>query len=106
MYLLENNEVRIVLRTAYPGSAPEKNLIIDYDINDYKDKTELFSQKLLTCVISALRSYNDLHTINALNKDLENEVIERTKELKEVNKKLAEALQQLKENTETEKPSK
>lgn len=93
---LNNNEVRIVLRTAYPGSAPEKNVIIDYDINDYKDKTELFSQKLLTCVISALRSYNDLQTISELNRDLEKKVMARTKQLEDANRKLEESLKLLK----------
>jgi CheY-like chemotaxis protein len=103
---LKNTEVRIVLRTAYPGSAPEKNVIINYDINDYKDKTELFSQKLVTCVISALRSYNDIQTIAELNRDLENKVIARTKQLEDANIKLAESLQLLKRNEKTEKKRK
>jgi response regulator RpfG family c-di-GMP phosphodiesterase len=102
---LKNTEVRIILRTAYPGSAPEKNVIIDYDISDYKDKTELFSQKLLTCVISALRSYKDLTTITELNRELENQVIESKKELEEANIKLDEALQKLNENLEDKKKS-
>lgn len=103
---LQNHEVRIVLRTAYPGSAPEKSVIINYDINDYKDKTELFSQKLFTCVISALRSYKDLQTIAELNRDLEKKVMERTKQLEEANIKLAESLKLLKENLEAEKKHK
>jgi CheY-like chemotaxis protein len=89
---LQNREVRIVLRTAYPGSAPEQKVIIEYDINDYKDKTELFSQKLMTCVITALRSYNDIKTIAELNRDLEKKVADRTRELEESNLKLAEIL--------------
>lgn len=87
---LKNREVRIVLRTAYPGSAPEQKIIIEYDINDYKDKTELFSQKLMTCVVTALRSYSDLQTIAELNRKLEEEIAERTKQLAEANKKLAD----------------
>src|SRR5690606_24862521 len=57
---LHNRCIRIVLRTGQPGQAPEHDAIIDYDINDYKSKTELTRQKLLTCVISALRSYDDM----------------------------------------------
>ncbi len=57
---LKNNKVRIVLRTGYPGQAPEKQVVIDYDINDYKEKTELTSQKLLTTIVSALRAYKDI----------------------------------------------
>jgi sigma-B regulation protein RsbU (phosphoserine phosphatase) len=103
---LRNNEVRIILRTAYPGSAPEKNIIINYDINDYKDKTELFSQKLVTCVIAALRSYKDLHAVNELNRELENKVTEKTKQLEVANLKLEEALKQLNGNKKAGKKSK
>jgi signal transduction histidine kinase/DNA-binding response OmpR family regulator len=55
-----NRRVRIVLRTGQPGQAPESDVVLAHDINDYKSKTELTRQKLLTCVISALRSYDDL----------------------------------------------
>ncbi|OHD08368.1 MAG: hypothetical protein A2Y34_17335 [Spirochaetes bacterium GWC1_27_15] len=60
---LKNNFVRIILRTGQPGQAPEEKVIIEYDINDYKAKTELTSQKLFTTIISALRSYQDIMTI-------------------------------------------
>ena len=45
---LKNSYVRIVLRTGQPGQAPEQEVIANYDINDYKDKTELTAQKLYT----------------------------------------------------------
>jgi signal transduction histidine kinase/DNA-binding response OmpR family regulator len=57
---MHNRRLRIVLRTGQPGQAPEREVVIDHDINDYKSKTELTRQKLLTCVISALRSYDDI----------------------------------------------
>ena len=57
---LNNTIVRVVLRTGQPGQAPEQRVIIDYDINDYKAKTELTTQKLFTTVISALRAYESL----------------------------------------------
>lgn len=60
---LDNQLVRIVLRTGQPGQAPEKKVILDYDINDYKTKTDLTSQKLFTTVIASLRSYDSLLTI-------------------------------------------
>src|SRR6476469_8353152 len=37
---LKNETVRIILRTGQPGQAPERRVIVDYDINDYKAKTE------------------------------------------------------------------
>ena len=52
--------VRIILRTGQPGTAPESDVIRNYDINDYKNKTELTYNKLQTSIISALRSYHEL----------------------------------------------
>lgn len=57
-------EPRIILRTGQPGYAPEEEVIKLYDINDYKTKTELTRGKLLTTVISSLRSYQQIMTIN------------------------------------------
>jgi response regulator RpfG family c-di-GMP phosphodiesterase len=60
---LNNHSVRIVLRTGQPGQAPEQEVILDYDIDDYKTKTELTEQKLLTTVISSLRAFESLLAI-------------------------------------------
>jgi response regulator RpfG family c-di-GMP phosphodiesterase len=57
---LNNQLVRIVLRTGQPGQAPEERVIVDFDINDYKAKTELTKQKLFTTVIASLRGYEGL----------------------------------------------
>lgn len=58
-----NKIVRIVLRTGQPGQAPEQEVVKRYDINDYKEKTELTVQKLHTTVTAALRAYRDILTI-------------------------------------------
>src|SRR5262252_7534602 len=42
---IRNETVRIILRT---GQAPERRVIVQYDINDYKAKTELTADKLFT----------------------------------------------------------
>lgn len=68
---LGNTLVRIVLRTGQPGQAPEQEVILNYDINDYKEKTELTTKKLFTTVISALRSYRDLQVIERNREGLE-----------------------------------
>jgi response regulator RpfG family c-di-GMP phosphodiesterase len=60
---MDNHFTRIILRTGQPGQAPERDVIINYDINDYKSKTELTAQKLFTVVIAALRSYRDIIVI-------------------------------------------
>lgn len=59
----QNFSVRIVLRTGQPGQAPEESVIRDYDINDYKNKTELTSIKLKTLLYAALRAYRDIIAI-------------------------------------------
>jgi len=60
---LKNSKVRIILRTGQPGLAPEKDVILNYDINDYKEKTELTSIKLFSSLVTAIRSYRDLSII-------------------------------------------
>jgi len=60
---LDITTTRIVLRTGQPGQAPEQEVILNYDINDYKTKTELTVQKLFTTVIASLRAYENLVTI-------------------------------------------
>jgi two-component system sensor histidine kinase ChiS len=62
---LNNQSVRIVLRTGQPGQAPEGTVVVDYDINDYKAKTELTTQKLFTSVVTALRAFRHLTAIEA-----------------------------------------
>ena len=47
--------VRIILRTGQPGYAPELEAIANFDINDYKTKTELTSSKLFTTITAAIR---------------------------------------------------
>lgn len=61
---LGNQDIRIVLRTGQPGYAPEESVIKDYDINDYKNKTELTRRSLITTVFSAVRAYQQLRIIN------------------------------------------
>lgn len=58
---LKNSRVRIILRTGQPGEAPERDVIVNYDINDYKCKTELTAQKLFSAMITALRSFDDIN---------------------------------------------
>ncbi|MBI1206969.1 MAG: DUF3369 domain-containing protein [Azospirillum sp.] len=68
---LKNPFVRIILRTGQPGQAPERQVVEEYDINDYKEKTELTAQKLITTVMAALRAYRDIQTLETSRKGLE-----------------------------------
>jgi len=85
---LDNQIVRIVLRTGEPNSAPERRVIEEYDIHDYKEKTELSDLKLITTVISALRSYRDIRKVKDSEASLQKIVDERTRELKDLNDEL------------------
>jgi len=82
--VIKNKLVRIILRTGQPGKAPEEKVIIDYDINDYKSKTELTVQRLYTSLYAALRSYRDLYTIERNKSGLE-KVIQSTTDLLKFN---------------------
>jgi signal transduction histidine kinase/CheY-like chemotaxis protein len=68
---LKNETVRIILRTGQPGQAPERRVIVDYDINDYKAKTELTADKLFTSLTAALRSYQQLQRMMETRRGLE-----------------------------------
>jgi signal transduction histidine kinase len=68
---LKNETVRIILRTGQPGQAPERRVIVDYDINDYKAKTELTADKLFTSLTAALRSYLQLQRMVETRRGLE-----------------------------------
>ena len=60
---IHNLNVRIVLRTGQPGQAPEEQVIKNYDINDYKEKTDLTRRKMITIFYAGLRAYRDLMRI-------------------------------------------
>ncbi len=60
-----NRMIRLILRTGQPGQAPERAVIRQYDINDYKEKAELSAQKLYSTVLTSLRSYRDLMALDA-----------------------------------------
>jgi signal transduction histidine kinase/CheY-like chemotaxis protein len=68
---LKNETVRIILRTGQPGQAPERRVIVDYDINDYKAKTELTADKLFTALTAALRSHQQLQRMVETRRGLE-----------------------------------
>ncbi|MBL4719654.1 MAG: hybrid sensor histidine kinase/response regulator [Alphaproteobacteria bacterium] len=55
-----NDQIRIILRTGQPGQAPEATVIRDYDINDYKEKTDLTGLRLTTTMYASLRAFRDI----------------------------------------------
>lgn len=63
---LHRKKLRIILRTGQPGYAPELETISNFDINDYKTKTELTRERLFTCLMAAARSYLQLAQLEQL----------------------------------------
>lgn len=78
---LLNPFVRIVLRTGYPGYAPEREVIRMYEINDYRNKAELTAEKIYTIVLTSLRTYDSLITVEDYRRELEQKVKDRTTEI-------------------------
>jgi signal transduction histidine kinase/HPt (histidine-containing phosphotransfer) domain-containing protein len=60
-----NSDIRIILRTGQPGQAPVREVIVNYDINDYKSKTELTSEKLFITIITGLRAFDNIRSARA-----------------------------------------
>ncbi len=80
---LKNHTIRIVLRTGQPGVAPERDVINQYEIDDYKSKTELTSEKLITVITVGLRTYEAMLTKDRYQEKLEQEVTRRTAALQQ-----------------------
>lgn len=68
---LKVTDSRIILRTGQPNQAPEIEVIRDYDINDYKLKSELTQSKLYAALTTAVRSYKQIRMIEAGKKSLD-----------------------------------
>lgn len=69
---LNDSLMRVIIRTGQPGYAPERDIINHYDINDYKEKTELTTTKLYTTTRTALSQFKQLSEL----KNKKNEIYE------------------------------
>lgn len=77
---LNNKFMRLMIRTGQPGYAPARYVIENFDIDDYKNKTELTSQNLYTSVRCAIKSYRDLKVID-LNRTGLQKILQATPEM-------------------------
>ena len=59
-----NMLTRIILRTGQPGMAPEREVVTHFEIDDYRDKSELTADRLQTAVVTALRSFKTLQALD------------------------------------------
>jgi len=94
---LGNKVTQIIIRTGQPGQAPERDVIVSYEINDYKTKTELTSLKLFTVALASLRAYEAVQQIGRLNEEFKLEInrhIRKEKILEHARKKAEKSEQQ------------
>ncbi|MEC4989980.1 MAG: response regulator [Oscillatoria sp. PMC 1068.18] len=88
---LKNEISRIIIRTGQPGKVPENTVILNYDVDSYKTKTELTKSKLITTVVTGLRAFREIEKLDRNKDNLEAIITERTQELKTKEALLAEA---------------
>lgn len=69
---LKNNNIQIILRTGQAGQLLEDDVVMNYAINDYKEKTELTSKKLITSVTTSIRSFENIKEVENLNYEKNN----------------------------------
>ncbi len=67
----QDEEVRLIIRTGQPGTAPERFVIDHYDINDYKEKTELTVDRIYTTMRTALSQYQKLLELGQKQEELQ-----------------------------------
>ena len=102
---LKNQFIRIVLWTGQPGHAPKKEVVLSYEINDYKSKADLSDENIFTAVLASLRSYNAMMTIESYRLNLEEKVKERTKKIEEQKTKITDSIAYAKKIQEVMLPS-
>ncbi|MBF0301900.1 MAG: hypothetical protein HQK73_02575, partial [Desulfamplus sp.] len=76
---LRLKDIRLIIRTGQPGSAPERYVIDNFDIDGYKEKTDLTAQKIYTVLVSAIKSYSDIIAIEKNIAKLQIESLKREK---------------------------
>ena len=80
----KNQVIRLILRTGQAGTAPEAKVIKEFDINDYKEKTDFTANKMITTVYASIRAYRDIMTIQR-SLDAFKKLIEATHDLLKIN---------------------
>lgn len=76
---LNLKSVRLIIRTGQPGTAPERYVIDHFDIDGYKEKTDLTAQKIYSVLVAAIKSYSDITAIEKNIVQLQIEALKREK---------------------------
>ncbi|WP_208983958.1 bifunctional diguanylate cyclase/phosphodiesterase [Roseibium aggregatum] len=67
---LGNRFTRLILRTGQPGYAPQTDVIMKFDIDGYTEKAELSRTKLITAIVTGLRGYKLVMSLETNRKKL------------------------------------
>lgn len=67
---LGNHFTRLILRTGQPGYAPQTDVIMKFDIDGYTEKAELSRTKLITAIVTGLRGYKLVMSLETNRKKL------------------------------------
>jgi len=59
-----NHLTRVILRTGQPGHAPESDVILEHEIDGYKEKSEMTRTRLVTMLVTSLRGYRQLRALD------------------------------------------
>lgn len=62
---LNNSTMQIMVITGQPGYAPQRDVVVRYEIDDYRLKSDLNADKLFTAVYASLRAFKTLTELEA-----------------------------------------
>jgi len=62
--IMQNKLIRLIIRTGQANDFPQMQVIQHYDINDFKEKTELTLERLYTTIRSSIKQYEQLIELN------------------------------------------
>ncbi|MBB4121875.1 EAL domain-containing protein [Martelella radicis] len=65
------SDMRVVLRTGYPGYAPELSVVTDYEIDGYHTKDELSRTRLISLLTTSIRAYDGIRAMSRSREGLE-----------------------------------
>jgi serine phosphatase RsbU (regulator of sigma subunit) len=89
---LGNKHVRIILRTGQPGLAPEREIMRKYDVDDYKAKTDMTVQKLVSSVVASLRGFKEIKRVEQIVDIRTSEAVQLNKVLSSINRDLTDSI--------------
>ncbi len=65
------SDMRVVLRTGYPGYAPELSVVTDYEIDGYHTKEELTRTRLISLLTTSIRAFDSIRAMSRSREGLE-----------------------------------